>query len=76
MRVGRIQSGSTEKPLPCVKQIASGQCSMTKGAQSGALHSLQGWDGAGHGREVQEGSDISILRADQHCCMAETNTIV
>ena len=35
---------------------------------------LEGWDGVGGGREVQEGGDISILMADSHCCMAETNT--
>ena len=35
---------------------------------------LEGWDGVGGGREVQEGGDISILVADSHCCMAETNT--
>ena len=26
--------------------------------------SLQGWDGVGRGKEVQEGGDTSILRAD------------
>ena len=36
--------------------------------------SLDGWDGAGGGREVQEGGDMCILMADSHCCMAETNT--
>ena len=35
---------------------------------------LEGWDGVGGGREVQEGGDISILMADSHCCTAETNT--
>ena len=35
---------------------------------------LEGWDGVGGGREVQEGGGIYILMADSHCCMAETNT--
>ena len=34
---------------------------------------LEGGDGVGGGREVQEGGDICILMADSHCCMAETN---
>ena len=35
---------------------------------------LEGWDGMGGGREVQEGGDICILMADSYCCTAETNT--
>ena len=35
---------------------------------------LEGWAGMGSGREVQEGGDIHILRADSHSCMAEINT--
>ena len=35
---------------------------------------LEGWDGVGHGREVQEGHVMYIPMADSHCCMAETNT--
>ena len=34
---------------------------------------LEGWDGLGGGREVQEGRDICISIADS-CCVAETNT--
>ena len=34
---------------------------------------LEGGDGVGGGREVQEGGDICILMSDSHCCMAETN---
>ena len=33
---------------------------------------LEGWDGGGS--EAQEEEDICILRADSHCCAAETNT--
>ena len=35
---------------------------------------LEGWNGIGGGREVQEGGYICILRADSCCCMAETST--
>ena len=35
---------------------------------------LEGWDGMGGGREVQEGQDLYIPRADSCWSMAETNT--
>ena len=35
---------------------------------------LDGWDGGGGGREVQEGGDICIHIADSLHCTAETNT--
>ena len=35
---------------------------------------LEGWGGAGGGREVQEGGNICILMAASHCCTVETNT--
>ena len=37
---------------------------MTLGAQTGDLYNLEGWDGAGGGREVQEGRVICILMTD------------
>ena len=37
-------------------------------------NNLEGWDGEGGGREVQEEGDIGIPMADS-CCSAETNTI-
>ena len=37
---------------------------------------LEGWDGRGSGRQVQEGGDICILMGDSHCCIAETYTTV
>ena len=37
---------------------------------------LEGWDGMGCRREVQERGDICILKADSRWCMAETNTIL
>ena len=37
---------------------------------------LDGWDGVGGRREVQEGGDICIPMADSRWWMAETNTIL
>ena len=37
---------------------------------------LEGWDGGGGGREVQEGGDVRDLVADSPRCMAEANTIL
>ena len=34
---------------------------------------LEGWDGVGGEREVQEGGDICILMTASHCCTPETN---
>jgi len=35
---------------------------------------LEGWDGVGSGREVEEKGNICIAMADSCLCMAETNT--
>ena len=37
---------------------------MSQETQTGAVANLEGWDGEGGGREVQEGEDICILMAD------------
>ena len=34
---------------------------------------LEGWDGLGGGREIQERGNICILMADSFCHVAETN---
>ena len=39
-------------------------------------HSLEGWDGVGGGREVQEGGDVCIPMTDSCGCMAETDAIL
>ena len=40
-------------------------CCMAHDTQTGALCiNLEGWDGAGDGREVQKGGDICIPMAD------------
>ena len=36
---------------------------------------LEGWDGVGGGREVQEGGDIRVPVADSCGYTAETNTV-
>ena len=41
------------------------------------LHdNIEGWDGVGGNREVQEGGDICIPMVDSCSWMAETNTIL
>ena len=40
--------------------IVSGDLRVTQGAQPSALLNLEGWDGVGDGREVQEGGEICI----------------
>ena len=37
---------------------------------------LEGWDGVGNERKVQEEEDICVRMADSHCCMVETNTML
>ena len=41
-----------------------GICCMAEETQTGPLY-LEGWDGAGDGREVQKGGDIFMLRFDR-----------
>ena len=37
---------------------------MSQGTQTGALYQLEGWDGEGDGRKVQEGRDICTPKVD------------
>ena len=37
---------------------------------------LEGWDGMGGGRVVQERGDVHIPMTDLCCCMSETNKIL
>ena len=41
-----------------------GICCVTQGAQSSVCDNLEGWDGVGAGREVQEGGETCIPVAD------------
>ena len=50
---------------PHVKQIASGNLLYdTVNSYLILYDSLEGWDGVGAGREIQEGGDICISMAD------------
>ena len=69
---------STERStLPYVKQIVSGNLLYDVGSSNPVLcDNLEGWDGVGSGREVQERRDTCLHVADSRCCMAETNTVL
>ena len=41
-----------------------GICCMSQGTQKGLCINLEGWDGDGDGRELQEEEDICIPMAD------------
>ena len=49
---------------------------MTQETQMGLCINLEGWDGVGGGREVQEGGDICIPTADSYSCLTENNKIL
>ena len=42
----------------------------------GLCINLEGWDGEGDGREVQEGGDICTPMADSRWCLTENNKIL
>ena len=62
---------SPETYTPYVKQVASEPCIVQ--AALSALEQPRGLR-CGEGREVQEEGNVCTLKADSHCCMAETNT--
>ena len=41
-----------------------GLCCMTQGLKLGLCDNLEGWDGVGEGRGVQEGGDMCVPVAD------------
>ena len=49
----------------CLRELSLGLC-----------NNLEGWDGQGDGRELQEGGGIGIPRADSCSCLAEISTIL
>ena len=54
-----------------------GICCMAHETQTGALCiNLEGWDGAGDGREVQKGRDIYIPMSDSYWGLTENSTIL
>ena len=62
--------------LPYVKQRASENLLCDTGSSASALGNLEGWDGEGDGRGVQEGGDMCIPVADSNWCVAEVDTIL
>ena len=63
---GMNKEGSIETyTSPCVKWTASGNLLYDAGSSNLVLcDNLEGWDGEGGEREVQEGGDIGIPMAD------------
>ena len=57
------ERGMEKHPSPCVKQIASGNLLYDSGS-SNQSDNLEGWDGVGGGRKVQEGGNICIPMAN------------
>ena len=49
----------------CLRELKQGLC-----------NNLEGWDGEGDGREVQEGGDIGTPMADLCWCLTENNKIL
>ena len=43
-----------------------GICCMTQGIQTRFCDNVEGWDGEGDGREVQEGGDMGEPMADSY----------
>ena len=75
---GANWEGSIEAyTLPAVKQTDSGSLLYDAESSNSVLcDNLEGWDGVGSGREVQEGGNIYILMTDSCQYMAETNTVL
>ena len=47
-----------------------------RGIKQGLCINLEGWDGEGDGKEVQEGGDVCVAVADSCGCLSETNRIL
>ena len=67
------ESSTETYTLLCVKQPASGNLLYDAGSSNLVLcDNLEGWDGVGGGRKVQEEGDRGISMADSCCCMKPT----
>ena len=75
---GMIWESSTETyTLPYVKQIKSGSLMYDTGnPKPGLCDNLEGWDGEGGGREVQEGGELCIPMSDSEKAMAPHSSIL
>ena len=71
-RVGQTERVALKHVLSYVQWIANGKSLYN--TWSSTLYFGTTTDGVRGGREVQEGGDICILKADACCCMVETNT--
>ena len=64
-RVRCMERVTWKLTLPYVKQIAKGNLLYgSANSKQGLCINLEGWDGAGDGREFQKGGGICILMAD------------
>ena len=64
-RVGCMARVTWKFTLPYVKQIPNGNLLYDSGNSKLVLcNNLEGWDGEECGKEVQEGEDICISKAD------------
>ena len=71
------RGGPQTYPLPYINQTASRSVLCDPGSSNRVLYdNLEGWDGVGHGREIQEGGGICIPVADSCRYMAETNPVL
>ena len=71
------RGGPQTYPLPYINQTASGSLLCDPGSSNWVLcDNLEGWDGVGHGREIQEGGSICTPMADSCRYMTETNTVL
>ena len=62
---GEMYGVTRKLTLPYVKQTANGNLLYGSGnSNRGSVTTLQGWDGEGDGREVQEGGDICTPLTD------------
>ena len=63
-------------PYVCVSVAALQMGSSVPSFKPGLCDNLDGWEGVGGGREIQERRAICILMTDAYWNMAETNTIL
>ena len=72
-----LKSNTDTYTLPYVKQIVNGNLLYDPGSSNPVLcETLEGWDGVGVERKVQEGGGICMPMADSCLCMTESNTML
>ena len=68
--------GKSNMETCTICKIANGNLLYVSGNLNGLYINLEGWDGEGSGKEVQEGEDICIPMADSCLCLTENNKIL